>query len=311
MSVVVDARSVGPPPEWGVEVDESALRRLADSWREVDFDRPRFDYPGLPSVTGRDWLSFCVLAVSVVGCLWPPEGSRTWEVEFEGRWLADAPAVFACFTRAGTWRPERFVDWGEAEAVSFFRGRGELQLLPQRAERLRQVAGALLDRWGGDPTRLLAAAGWYGPEAVELLAATVPGFSDRATTTYGEVRFDKLAHLCVAMMAERSPITGLEEFPVYPDYMLPRALRYFGVLRYGPALAEAVDGRRLIPRHSPWEVAIRWATVYAAEGLRTELNRRGNPVTTPELDYHLWWSAVLGPEAAVMGEHHRTLTLDY
>jgi hypothetical protein len=51
--------------------------------------------------------------------------------------------------------------------------------------------------------------------------------------------------------------------------------------------------------------------VYAAERLRRELNNRGNPVTTPQLDYMLWASAVLGPEATTMGEHHRTLTMAY
>jgi hypothetical protein len=58
-------------------------------------------------------------------------------------------------------------------------------------------------------------------------------------------------------------------------------------------------------------VAIRWATVHAAERLRQELNNRGNPVTSPQLDYVLWASAVLGPDASKMGEHHRTLTLAY
>ena len=115
------------------------------------------------------------------------------------------------------------------------------------------------------------------------------------------------------MMSSRSsrPIGRLESFPVYPDYMLPRVLRHHGVLRYQPVLSSAVDGRHLIPAGSDWELAIRWATVYAADQLRADLNRIGNPVSTPALDYALWHDAVLGSDAALMGEHHRTVTMAY
>ena len=45
--------------------------------------------------------------------------------------------------------------------------------------------------------------------------------------------------------------------------------------------------------------------------LAAALRSRGNDVSTPALDYALWESAVLGPDADAMGEHHRTLTLAY
>jgi hypothetical protein len=308
MSEVVDIRRVPPPPDWGVTVDREAVERLAEALAAHDFSRPRFEYPGVPEIDGVDWLRFCVLGVSVVGCLWPPDGRSGWEVEFEGGWLGDAPAVFACFTRAEAWRRGFFGDW---DPVRFFAGRGVLQLVGARARRLVRVDEALESRYGGDPTRLLAEAGWDAPRAVELLVDTVPGFRDRFPTPGGEVGFDKLARLCVAMMGERLPIDRVDQLGVYPDYMLPRLLRHRGVLRYRRDLARAVDRRRLLPYGSQAEIAIRWATVFAADRLLDELHRLGNPVTSPQLDYHLWWSAVLGPEATRMGEHHRTLTLAY
>jgi hypothetical protein len=115
------------------------------------------------------------------------------------------------------------------------------------------------------------------------------------------------------MMAARSPIAikGIEHFPVYPDYILPKVLRHYGVLRYAGDLAATVDARRLISHGSEHEAAIRWATVFSADRLRIDLNRRSNPATTPALDYYLWSSGVLGSDAHLMGEHHRTVTMAY
>ena len=78
--------------------------------------------------------------------------------------------------------------------------------------------------------------------------------------------------------ALRSPGRGMDSFPVYPDYMLPRFLRHLGILRYSSRLAQAVDSRIEIPRHSQQEVAIRWATVHVGHRLVEELTRVGVPV---------------------------------
>jgi hypothetical protein len=248
----------------------------------------------------------------VVACLWPPAREPVWETEFEGVWLDDAPGLFACFAR----RPiqlEEYLDFGPANAQEFFSGRGTLQLIDERATTIRHVARALVDHWGGEAVTMIEAAGWDGPRLVASLVETIPGYRDEADTSLGRLSFNKLAHLCAAMMNSRSQrlIGRLETFPVYPDYMLPRVLRHHGLLGYEPGLREAVDGRHLIPAGSEWELAIRWGTVFAADHLCAELNRLGNPVSTPALDYALWYDAVLGPEAGAMGEYHRTVTMAY
>lgn len=309
----VNLTAAPPPGEWGAEVDGEAVARLAEEWHHLSFPPPAFDYQGLPPLADGPWWTFCILGVSVIACLWAPEGEEQWGIELQGERLVDAPAVFGCFTRSGLTRAADFATFRETDAERFFSGFGRLQLVPGRGRRLREVAQAMLRRWDGEGRGLLEEAEWDGPTAAGLLVEAVPGYRDRASSPVGLLAFDKLAHLCVAMMASRStrPISRLEEFPVYPDYMLPRVLRHLGVLRYASELAAAVDSRTLIPEHSPWELAIRWGTVHAAARLVQALNAGGNPVTAPQLDYRLWWSAVLGPEAERMGEHHRTVTLAY
>lgn len=312
-SPVIDTKESPPPAEWGVDVDRSGVLALADAWRDRDIPPPAFDYPGLPNTRGQGWFDFCVLATSVVACLWPPEGQEVWHAELDGVWLDDAPGLFACFTRRPDLSLRDFVGFTPADGRRFFAGKGCLQQLSERAQRLDEVASALVDRWGAVAGAIIEEAGWSAPRVVDLLVETVPGYRDRADTVVGTVRFDKLAHLCAAMMSTRSdrPLLGLETFPVYPDYMLPKALRHHGVLRYDDQLARAVDTRQLIESGSDWEVAIRWATVFAAERLGESLRDLGNRVPIPNLDYALWHDAVLGPDAVRMGEHHRTVTMAY
>ena len=310
---MIDIKETPPPSEWGIYVDRSRIVELAASWRNRDIPPPAFDYPGLPAIRGPRWFDFCVLATSVVACLWPPEGDAVWHAELDRVWLDDAPGLFACFTRLPKLEIRDFVGFTAADGERFFAGQGCLQQVAERAHRLDQVATALVDRWGASAASIIEEADWDAPGVVELLVETVPGYLDRADTAVGSVAFDKLAHLCAAMMSTRSdrPLLGLETFPVYPDYMLPMVLRHHGVLRYDARLARLVDDRQLIEAGSDWEVGIRWATVFAAERLGEALRDLGKNVPIPSLDYALWHDAVLGPEAGKMGEHHRTLTMAY
>ena len=316
--MLTDPRLSEPPADWGVEIVEQNLARAAHRWRNRPFPPPAFDYPGPPSrLRDGPWFDYSVLAVSVLACLWPPPGAPQWSVSHRGRTLTDAPALFAALTRwTGEGKPPdpgRFAEITPAEAHRIFAGDGVLQLVPRRAERLAAVASALLQRWDGAALNLVEEAEWHAPRVVELLADTVAGYEDEARVEGRRLRFRKLAHLAAAFMSSRSGIhwSGLDSFPVYPDYMLPRFLRHLGILRYSPPLAEKVDARVVLPRHSRQEVAIRWATVRAGHLLSAYLHRLGTEVNGPRLDYFLWSEAVLGPDAHRMGEHHRTLTLDY
>ena len=317
---VVDLQLTPPPTSWGVVVEQEAIKALADRWAPDPFPLPAFDYPGTPAERDeRWWFDFVTLSVSVLACLWPPEGEDVWHAELDGAWLDDAPGIFATFTRQLT--PDgldlrAIARLDDDEGRAWFAGRGTLQLVDERTDVLRRVATTILDRWDGTAAHLVAEAGRDGRRLADLLSETVPGYRDRAETPVGELRFDKLAHLAAAIMAagvgwDAAGFAGYHDFPVYPDYMLPRVLRHVGVLRYADELAAQVDGRVLIEAGSAAEHAIRWATVHAGARLRTALHDRGARVSAPALDYRLWSEAVLGPDAGSFGEHHRTVTMRY
>ena len=309
-----DIRNVPPPADWGVTISDEAIQSLAESWKQREFPLPAWDYEGLPKgLNDSDWYNLCVVACSVLACIWPPEGEQMWTTHFEGEDLDDAPAVFSCFTRRIDHDTFDLDMFSALTAAEFFAGSGVLQLQQEKWEQLNRVVAAIQNRWDGEITNLVAEAAHNAEQIVELIIATIPGFDDAPDSPAGRLPFFKLARLATAMMSAggSTPFADLDRLPVYPDYMLPRVLRHFGVIRYSDDLSDAVDSRRLVEKESPWELAIRWATVYCGDRIVDALRDRGVAVSTPALDYALWESAVLGPDADSMGEHHRTLTLAY
>ena len=236
-----------------------------------------------------------------------------WTTHYQGTDLDDAPAIFSCFSRVIADGHLDLDTFEQTTAADFFAGSGTLQLLDERWSQLLNVAVTLRADWGGSATNLVAEGDYEAVKVVALLVDNIPGFNDAPTSPMGHLPFHKLARLATAMMSAGGtrPFGGLEQLPVYPDYMLPRVFRHHGILVYSDDLAATIDSRGLVPKESPWELAIRWATVFCGDRLADALRRRGNPVTTPALDYALWERAVLGPDAGTMGEHHRTLTLAY
>ena len=313
-SMDIDIRNVPPPVEWGVTISPEAIDALATDWKDRDFPLPAWDYKGLPrGLDDPNWYNVCVAACSVLACIWPPEGEDMWTTHFEGDDLDDAPAVFSCFSRRiedGAFDLGMFASLAASE---FFAGAGTLQLIEEKWAQLRAAAAAIETRWDGSIANLVSSAGRDAERVVGLLIDTIPGFDDAPVSPVGRLPFHKLARLATAMMSAggSNPFTGLERLPVYPDYMLPRVFRHFGIMVYTPELAAAIDERTLIAKESPWELAIRWATVFCGDRLVAALRARGASVSTPALDYALWESAVLGPDADRLGEHHRTLTLAY
>lgn len=307
-------RNTPPPSDWGTTVSVPAIERLADRWKHRTFPLPKWDYKGLPrGLDDPAWYTVCVTACSVLACIWPPEGDEMWTTSFEGDELDDAPAIFSCFSRQIADGELDLRVFSRLTPEEFFAGRGTLQLLDERWLQLDAVVAALDDQWQGAAANLVADGQLDAELIVELLVATIPGFDDAPESSRGRLQFHKLARLATAMMSAggTQPFIGLERLPVYPDYMLPRVFRHFGIIEYSPELAATVDGRGLVPRESEWELGIRWATVYCGDQLATALRNRGSRVSTPALDYALWESAVLGPDADAMGEHHRTVTLAY
>ena len=314
---VVDIRNEAPPAAWGVHVDHDAIEREAQRLATAELPGVSSGVATLPHDWPESaWVTFHTLVMSVMACLWAPDGDEQWTTDIDGVTYTDAPAMFGAFRRWLVLRDDDvdltpLLDMTADDAAELFRGDGTLQLLPERAANLCAVARTITDEWNGRFIDAITSVDHDAEAFVQLLMARVPGFDDIAHSELGDLPFAKLPRLAAAMIAQRVPLRGLEDFPVYPDYMIPKVFRHWGIFRYDPDLAATVDARRLVPADSHWEYGLRWATVYGGERLREAMTRAGRAITGPELDYALWYSGVLGPDADAMGEHHRTITMRY
>jgi hypothetical protein len=241
-----------------------------------------------------------------------------WEIEHQGRALADADGMHFCLQRAltegvplldGAWLAEAT----EEQLREIFRGGdSELQLLDERARIWREVGATLVERYDGRFSNVFASAGSC-EEFLDLLTREFPRFDDTAEYDGRTVRFWKLAQLSLWILQATLPggtgFGDLGRLTAFADYIVPAALRVLGITRYSPELEAAVQEGRAVEAGSPWEVEIRAHTIRACD----ELTRRVNELRPPELqvipaqvDARLWV-----PFHRTHYPHHLTRTIYY
>ncbi|KAL4425843.1 hypothetical protein ABPG75_009859 [Micractinium tetrahymenae] len=197
-----------------------------------------------------------------------------------------------------------------------------LPLEAERARLLREVGSALLELYGGLAANLVRAAGQSAVQLVRLVTAAFPGFRDHCVYRGRQLFFYKRAQIFVGDIwgAFRGQGLGafadIDQLTMFADYRVPVVLRELGVLRYAPALAEAVDSRQELAAGSQEEVEIRAATVEAVEQLRRAMQARlaaegraEQRLNSVLLDWALWEEGEAKRKSH--RPHHRVLTVYY
>ena len=299
-------------------VDHRALRLLVDELAEAPLPVPTWRHPAMPEQTGPLLDAVVWLGNALNFCYWVREGETMWAVPVEGHDEVDALGLFGALHGAA----REGVDLGDAAWLVqagpagptriFDRGRGTLPLREARIAILAEIGQVLQERFGGRLEHALEAAGDDAVGMANFLARTFPSFRDERSYQGHRLPFLKRAQLAAAMLHLRRRALGAPglrntaRLTAFADYMLPRALRGRGVLRYGPALTSRVDALQLIEPHSPEEVELRIATVGACELILGALRERGSTVDALTLDHWLWSAG-----QAMDKPHHRVLTTDY
>jgi hypothetical protein len=301
-----------------VQLDPSALTRLATELLADPPPAPTWDHPAMPSEPGPTLDAVVWLGNALNFCYWVPPGSSMWAVPVAGQPEVDALGLLGALHGAA----QDGADLGDArwlaqpgpdgpEAV-FARGRGTLPLRQERVAILAELGRVLLERFDGRLEHAVTAAGDDAVGMARFLAHHFPSYLDQRSYRGHTLPFLKRAQLAAGMLHIRRQalgVPGLEgttRLTAFADYMLPRVLRERGVLRYGPELAAAVDAERSLEAHSPAECEIRIATVAVCEALLAALRAGGAEVDAVVLDHWLWR---MGQGATT--PHHRVLTTDY
>jgi hypothetical protein len=176
------------------------------------------------------------------------------------------------------------------------------ELMGLFAHALNDLGSYVDSRFGGSFRALVEAAQGSAERLVSILAEMC---------FYQDVGFYKRAQLTVAdlSVAHVATFSDLDRLTIFADNLVPHVLRVDGILRYEPALVERINREELIPAGSIEELEIRAAAVHAVELIRAALRRRGELVTSMQLDYVLWNR---GQQPAYKAQpRHRTRTVFY
>jgi hypothetical protein len=213
------------------------------------------------------------------------------------------------FEREGAWSAEHLSGLTAGACAAVFGQATEFPLMALFARALNDLGLLLLTRYAGDPMRLLGTANGSAERFAQLLTA-MPFYRDVANYYDRPIAFYKRAQLAAADLAlalaqsglhtqstaaepraplDRAPLFhDLHRLTIFADNLVPHVLRVDGVLRYDAALLARIDAEIPLPAGSAEEIEIRACAVHAVELIKGELARRGQSVTSSQLDYYLW-----------------------
>ncbi|MBK5100884.1 MAG: hypothetical protein JJE15_07830, partial [Desulfobacteraceae bacterium] len=186
-----------------VRVDQESLVRFSRNLREAGTEVPPWDHLYHYCDGGKDTVSYLLVLDSLNFCFWPLPGKARWEIEYESRTLSGYYALAASLTRAlrsgiPITSAEYLAELSKDELKDILAGRGDLQLLDQRLEILRELGKALVQDYNGEAHRMVEAAGNSAITLARLLAEKLASFRDIASYQGRKVFFYKRAQILAA-----------------------------------------------------------------------------------------------------------------
>ena len=247
-----------------------------------------------------------------------------YEVEHNGAILSDSEAVIHQVNN--TIASGNDISDGEVMAglsltdlENIFVGNIEMPMLKERVEILNNVGKKLVDSYEGSWIKFINSCSpnlyHKGEGLVEKLVTEFPRFNDVTNFEGNEVKFYKLAQLgywgIYASLGNSDyfEIQDINRMSAFADYIVPVALRLFGIINYVDELDNAINKGIEIPESSTKEVEIRAHSLYATAILTEEINKLrpvSEAIIIPQLDWRLWKTY-----HATHWPHHLTKTIMY
>ena len=307
-SVVEQAEHVG--------IDDGAIERWAGEVT-VESLRPA-GHELLAHLPGtREQLANLVLLIESLNfCFWSPDPIR---IQWRGKTYERFNAMLVSLMLAAKYDPK----WFEAEfwvcvprdeLREVLSGKGELLLLEEREQVIRETGRALLERFDGQFIHAVESVNERAWPLAVLLMTNFESFRDVSRYRGQPVYFMKRAQICALDLSvvwqqhDHPPLSGLEKLTAFADYRIPQALVHLGILKYAPELAETVEREREIGKDSPEEIEIRAASIQAVDRMVRAAASADKGVPAWQIDWHLWQ---VSHDISVEVNHHRTRTVYY
>ena len=136
-------------------------------------------------------------------CFWPPPGEKKWEISYRGKNYSGYYGLAVSLKKALESRipitdASFLASLTLKQLKDVFAGTGVLQLMEERLCNLQELGRVLLEKYKGQASELVAAAGGSALKLVRVLASDFSSFRDQATYQGQKVFFYKRAQLFAA-----------------------------------------------------------------------------------------------------------------
>ncbi len=320
MFEILDAARYVANQSHQVRIDRAALTNFAQTLAAKTHGVPHWDNVYHYRGSNEETIFYLLVLDSVNFCFWPLPGKTRWEIEHRSNRLSGYYGLAVALKQAAEvgipiTKADFLAQLTLDQLKQILGGRGELPLLAERVENLRELGQLLLRDYDGRALPLLEAAGKSAPTLVRLLGKKLSSFRDVSTYEGHKVFFYKRAQLFAADLYGAfdgkgwGDLKDMEKLTAFADYKLPQVLRHLGIFDYAQPLARNVDQQIHLEAGSHEEVEIRANTIWAVELIRQELNQMGRRLGAFEIDWILW---NLGQRDEFrLKPYHRTLTIFY
>lgn len=301
-----------------VSIDDAAIEAWAGSVRPAELRPPAHDLLAHLPGSQEQLANLVLLIDSLNFCFWSKDPIR---IQWRGRTYQRFNAMFVSLMLAARYErrwcdAEYWLSVPEAEIREVLSGKnqGELLLLEQREQIVRETARTLLERFDGQFVNAVDSVNGRAWPLAVLLMANFDSFRDVSNYHSKPVYFLKRAQICALDLAvawqahDFGALKGLEELTAFADYRVPQSLRHLGILKLNAELAAGIDGGEELPRESDGEIEIRAATIEAVDRMRRAVGKAGKAATEWQIDWYLW---LLSHGDDVVVNHHRTRTVYY
>jgi hypothetical protein len=310
-----------------VRLHEDRIRDVASWMAYEELPWPDFRSPLIPEWpegNDADTMDFIFLTSTINFAFTDFERHVMFKVEYAGAERSDSDAMVACLKRAfdrgvPILEGHYLAEIRKSELEDIFRGNIMMPMLDERLSIFHEVGSVLQARYQGRFHRFVESGPWrlydQGSGLLERLLAEFPSFRDQSEYRGHPVSFQKRAQLLFWNLHARFRGGGFfglkdaEKLTVFADYIIPVALRLFGITSYSEELEEAINTRKLLPVHSEEEVEIRAFTLWGMHLLTKSVNALrplDRKVIEPVVDGRIWthYHTTHWP-------HHLTVTTAY
>jgi hypothetical protein len=311
-----------------VFINQDNLNKTAEKFSQQDLTIPTWESPIHldTSHSPEEVMDYFLLANTINFAFTDFTTKQKFTSKYNGKDFRGAYGMLACLKKAHDLaipilEGDFLKNISRQEMAAIFEGNFEIPMLKERYEIFKEVGEVLSRKYAGHFHNLVSLSQdrlfFWGMGIIERLVNDFPSFNDSTIWQGRRVCFHKRAQLAAGMLygrfqnTEEFKMQDTEQLTIFADYVLPKALRDMGILKYEKSLAQKVDNQEIIPANSQEELEIRASTIHASQKLIEKINQiKKNPddkVNALHIDAKLWLES-RKPEGT---HHHLTPTIAY